>query len=457
MQLFSTDPNWINPGEEEGVRKLERAGRVLAHLAGMPFFLSNDGAYLKGLNAWLRSLPLSGVGARNSWVAYARDVLVWWRHLESRGLASVWEATKDDYLAYHAARTRGADVISPATWNRSNQALESLYTWGQEHDYVERPPFSYRRVRSGFGAEDRRVIATTKPLPTRPIRFLTKEEFDLWLRQGMRLAGPDVPTNGYSVRLYRAIVYLMVTTAVRKNEALALLRYEPGMPDVGGRILIPAHLRKRETVDISPALAAPVRKEIADYIKLERPESVERGRDAMWGIRTPLFAIRGDEPGTFHLPSSDEVRPSSRISRMDRARLVIVTKQGTPVEPGLLFLASTNGRPMYQGSAVDKRFQAARKRLKDAGNDLAVTPHDLRHTYAVHRLNQLVQAYAGKLEIDRGGDFLTDIAATEPLRMLQDELGHQSFRSVLKYLRPDASRLRFDWQIEPWDPAGDLS
>jgi len=96
---------------------------------GMPFVLDGDGSYCWELNRFLRELPGLSVHSRESWRAYARDVVTWGRFLSLRRGKGLWEATKEDVVAFHRVR-RVVDptaAVKKDTWNRSVAALDKLY------------------------------------------------------------------------------------------------------------------------------------------------------------------------------------------------------------------------------------------------------------------------------------------------------------------------------------------
>jgi hypothetical protein len=88
---------------------------------GMPFVLDSDGSYCWELNRFLRQLPGLSVRSRASWRAYALDVVTWARFLALRRGKGLWDAAKEDIVAFHRVRR----VVDPtasvrkATWNRS--------------------------------------------------------------------------------------------------------------------------------------------------------------------------------------------------------------------------------------------------------------------------------------------------------------------------------------------------
>jgi site-specific recombinase XerC len=100
-----------------------------------------------------------------------------------------------------------------------------------------------------------------------------------------------------------------------------------------------------------------------------------------------------------------------------------LTEQGTP-------MTSDNWEAI---------FAQASARCCRLGYELYVTPHMLRHTFAVHMLAQLIRTQIGVL-FERPADDLsrrTDAyrrLAGDPLRTLQKLLGHATITSTYIYL-----------------------
>src|SRR5208282_822927 len=120
----------------------------------VPIILRDGRIYNGDLDRFFLDLPLNGVRSRHSLRAYGYDVLVWARFLsEARGKI-IWEANRQDVLAYHRARRR-EDVeqrISASSWNRAVACLDRLYCWAAQEGLTGEIPFSRRAVwRQGHG------------------------------------------------------------------------------------------------------------------------------------------------------------------------------------------------------------------------------------------------------------------------------------------------------------------
>jgi integrase len=176
---------------------------------------------------------------------------------------------------------------------------------------------------------------------------------------------------------------------------------------------------------------------IDDYVGIERANAVarwrvrrgwERVRDPLrmleWQGRSVLIDTGGARPSRRRL---DAMRPG------ERARLVVLAPDGVPTEPAALWL--TDGGDPMRPTAWEAAFLRADARCRVRGIDLHVTPHMLRHTFAVHMLSLLIQAQvgAGIVGRDQLGAVYRRVIG-DPLQKLQRLLGHSSIASTYIYL-----------------------
>jgi site-specific recombinase XerD len=438
---------------------------------GMPFILDNCGGYDLDLNRFFRACPTMGVRSSNSLRAYARDLLVWMRFLsERRENKPIWQANREDVAAYHAARRRSAPVhrISAASWNRAVAALEKFYVWAVEEELIPASPFgsstTWRRVRGGRFAPVRTVRAREAGARRGDLRFVGLDHFlsfrDVGLR-GWQLDGcEDAAWSGRHGERNALFAELLVTTGLRLEEAASLLIVELPVAD---RIRpaprsfpfrLPASIakggRSREI-----RLPARLLHRLADYVAIERANALTNFRDVDSGS---IVVADGPTRGAIGLIDVTGQVRSVRLdvlSPTERRRLV--TPSGKPM---ILWLTEA-GRPMTS-PAWAAVFRRASTRCRTLGIDIDVTPHALRHTFAVHMLSMLIREQIGAVLADGAPDEPGSAAYRrmigDPLQKLQRLLGHASIASTYIYLDSlEESRALVEAAAERWGAAVDAS
>jgi len=422
---------------------------------GTPFILGDDGAYDLDLNRFFRECPGVGVRSPNSVRAYARDILTWMRFLhERRGDKSLWRADRQDLIAFHRARrlTSGPGQISASTWNRSVTALERFYGWAWEEGLVAATPFARgefapsplmptrharRRSRSFREAAARR----------HDMRFIDMARFILFRDVGLRAHFPngsvDAAWRGRTGERDALFAELLTATGMRLEEASSLLPAD--LPRHDDLLLGDA---RSCAVHLPPAICkggkgreirVPRRllRRIDDYMVIERANAVVRwrARRSWEGVRDPIGVVAWERRAA--VINGADLRPLRRrldVMRPDeRARLIVAGSDGVPIEPAALWLAD-NGQPM-RPAAWQASFLRADARCRLHGLDLHVTPHMLRHTFAVHMLSLLIRAQIGAVLAphDHHGAAYRRIIG-DPLQKLQRLLGHSSITSTYIYL-----------------------
>ena len=429
--------------------------RSVALVQGMPFLLSDSGAPLQAVNSWLRSLPSTGAGSPKTWRAYALDLQDWADFLGKRKHEPL-EADRDDLAAYHAERRLGdagsERVLGASSWNRKVTAIEGFYSWAVEEGLIPKAPFTYRYSRvvlsSGGTMGARKNLAKEKTGRAHAnIKWLSQEQLTTFLDVGMNGllpdGGEDPSFRGRNAARNRAFAELLSSTGMRVQEASHLLVSElPELPSKQTsfiRMSLPAPICKGGTgrwILIPPATL----RGLNSYQRMERANAAARGGYSP-SRALPFTELQSD---SVHLPTKTAL---SKLGVDQRERLV---QDG--VSP-LLFLQS-DGSPVTHWAQV---FESAVQRCRrwDAGFP-AVTPHTLRHTFAVHMLQFLIsqvarginrQASEGQAELAAGYWRLHD-----PLLTLRDLLGHASVATTQIYLSAiDATRWYANYSQEEED------
>ncbi|MFE7531454.1 tyrosine-type recombinase/integrase [Kitasatospora sp. NPDC057542] len=413
----------------------------------MPFLLDVDGSYDVELNRFFRSLPMLGCPAAQSWEGYARDLAIWGRFLRDHRGRSVWEADREDFDAFYAARRLSQPPfrVSAGTWNRSAAALEKFYSWAVERRLVPAAPFSYRQVRVP-GQRGGVLVAEVreKAAGGSAVKFLSMERYAVFRDVGLlgrRLDGSETP--GCRLRCgarNAAFAELLVTTGVRLEE--------------GGSLLLPEIVRLRPEPgarsarhDLAPlttkgdkgrAVRMPQRwlRRAADYIEVERALTLARVAARGGWSGGDWLEVRETGPlgGRLRMAVGWVPVRWADLAPAERMALMEVDAGGRRLGPLALWL-SERGTPMALNS-WEYAFARACERAAAAGVVVDCSPHTCRHTFAVHMLTQLVR---GQIAAMRSGE--PDLRMSvyrrvmgDPLAILQRLLGHSHITSTYIYL-----------------------
>lgn len=248
-----------------------------------------------------------------------------------------------------------------------------------------------------------------------------------------------------------AFTDLVYSTGLRVQEAGSLLLAE--LPAVGViEAKLPAAITKYSKARMWYA-APTVMRTISSYVKVARAAAVRRaireGRydaipDIIW-----VSSVRPARRGTFDVVCDDgEVRPLNSMEPVDRRRLFWL-RDGRP-EPMALWL-SERGTPFHHESWTDV-FEDASRRLWSAievtgaaeGDELTVTPHSLRFSFALAVAVQLHQRLDQAHGWDESVAYGDGSRYDEVFRTVKDLLGHRSVETTRNTYMPRVQRLRFD-------------
>ena len=463
MEIFFTDYHQLAtlPSDEQSLVESLRKAAVPDR---MPFVLASDGSYDLQLNRFLRELPHNGVRSWHSWKSYALDLLTWCRFLEEHRHTTIWKATRSDLIVYHQIR-RGvfpplsSDTVldhsitaplSAASWNRAVATLDKFYQWAHAEGYIQVLPFTYReatRMNRHQSATVQRNTALERAASHYDVKFLTMDAYlffrDVGLRGRLPNGEEDLTFCGRNGERNAVFAELLITTGLRLTEANSLVYPElPELREAGPKslpFLLASSTAKGEK---SRKVYIPIRilRQITSYCEIERTNAIASGKlrcaDEHWthpllvksATRRTWTIQVGEETTTVSVSRlAPHVRSSARQRRAD----------GTPDTPMSLWLTE-QGMPMKSDS-WEAIFAQASARCCRFGYDLYVTPHMLRHTFAVHMLASLIRAQIGAL-FERPPDDPSLRAdayrrlAGDPLRTLQKLLGHATITSTYIYL-----------------------
>lgn len=463
MEIFFTDYQQlaeISPNGHGFVEALRSAGVS----DQMPFILASDGSYDLQLNRFLRELPHNGVRSWHSWKSYALDLLTWCRFLQEQRNTTVWKATRADLVVYHQARRgglaplssdptldpQGSASISAASWNRTVAALDKFYQWAHTEGYIRTLPFTYREAHSFHGhhmVTGRRNTAFERAARHQETKFLTMDAYlffrDVGLRGRLPGGAEDATFCGRNGERNTTFAELLVTTGLRLTEANSLVL--PELPAL--REPIP----KSVPYIVAPSTAkgqkgrkiyVPTRivRQITSYSEIERANAIARGHQrgiyARWPH--PLRVVQASRrTWTVQRGKETTTLPVSRLTPQVRHSALLCRADGTVEAPMNLWLTE-HGTPMTSDN-WEAIFAQASARCSRLGYELYVTPHMLRHTFAVHMLAQLIRTQIGVLferppdDLSRRADAYRRLAG-DPLRTLQKLLGHATITSTYIYL-----------------------
>ncbi len=409
---------------------------------GMPFVIDDDGWYDLRLSAFLRSLPSTGARAASTWTAYGRDVVTWCRFLKEVRGRSAWDACTADFEAFYRARRLGdPPMVSSSTWDRGVTAISRLYRWALRERIVTESPVCTvtKSVRLSDGTIELREVPAGREGrgDDEVIRSVSLSQYRAFRQVGLRGLLPDgrrdARFRGANVARNVAFADLLLTTGMRVGEANATTAWElPSAVASGdGRasfVLSPA-ITKNETAR-KVFVSAPVLRAAWDYAQFERPGIVDAGTGR--GLYEDGWTV--GSASRRGLRTSGRPVPWAQAGPVLRASTL--TQADDRREPVALWL-TRDGRPMST-STWQEIFDAANRRCARLDVDVHVTPHMLRHTFAVETLSALVRVHLrraaeGQSPTERAQAAYAWLTG-DPIRRVQLLLGHRSEATTRRYL-----------------------
>ena len=421
----------------------------------IPIILRDGAVYDADLDRFFLDLPLNGLRSRHSLRAYGYDVVVWVRFLADARGRTVWQAERDDVAAFHRARRRddAGSRITAGSWNRAVASLEKLYRWAELEGLVATAPFTHRIVwRQGHDGRRARMASRNetyeRAAKRSDVRFITLEDYrafrDLGLR-GLTVAGAERlgarDRNGIRNALFAE---LLVTTGLRLEEASFLLASEiaalerRGAGDRQAWLNLPSGLTKGER---GRRILVPRRllQQLSAYLAVERASAVAKfAARSGWRLIDRPILVRRSAPGPALVLCDGGSVTIEALTPDERGRLVICDDDGAPQELAVLWLTEV-GQPVRPNS-WEAIFARAGQRCAAAGLPIHVSPHQLRHTFAVHMLAMLIQHRLRDAAAPAGGMEGYRQLLGDPLQQVQRLLGHASLATTYIYLDHIASR-----------------
>lgn len=417
---------------------------------GYPFVLDDDGTadgchhlnqYL--LDAWqqrgltldtmrkthLRFLTsfLRFIRARHAVVeaaAQSQDLDTWLGDLGEPKL-DLTDATRDDLLDYRDHRLKAG--IKSSTLNNELSALSGFYRYALDRSWIATDPVPR------WGTRKRNTLIA-RSREQRVEKFLTLPQSKHFLEAGLRGDRADQHRPAYPERDY-GYGLLLLTTGMRREEAGHLLDCEvqplEEMPSSGVDSF-------RRTGKYQVIRDVYITTELVNGLHLyrtaERPAIIAAAQPS---LRKKLRAGQllvvdsiGQRKGQPTVVIRGTTIPAVEFNIENRRRAVRIADDGT-IEPLALFL-SRRGLPPHI-DYWDHLFTDARQRVHDHGSALRppahvhVTPHTMRHTFAVHCLSELMRSAQGRA--------LDPYALVKnPVETVRQLLGHASIETTQKYI-----------------------
>lgn len=403
---------------------------------GMPLLLDDR---WRPLEPWTTYFRIVGATtARSTMRNYGYDALRFASFLNSRG-TDVLEATTEDIVAYRQSRLTSADrPVSSATWQREVVVIRGIYRLLVQTGQIQREPW----ITIG------RTSALSRPWRSEPdIRPLTQTQWAVFRDVG--LAGctaegeMDPSWRGKAPLRSKAGAQLAVSTGMRLAEFSTLLDAELPRPTGGGASILLeacAKYQKRRRVQVPPVTL----RAVDFYRQTERRSLVEASRDSLWSRRSELFLVDElDESAGIVRGRLDGKRSSWHLHLMPpHLRRIAVIERGRGLEAMGLFIGR-GGLPISL-RAWHATFAAASQRVLEiapdqmSGRRSRITPHDLRHTFAVVLLKSLTDVALARESERRAGNIgpatLSEHIAINPRLTVQRLLGHANPSTTMIYL-----------------------
>ncbi|ULP45554.1 tyrosine-type recombinase/integrase [Mycobacterium lentiflavum] len=395
---------------------------------GFPVVVDQDGFPVEEILGFFVARSYS---ARSTSAQYARVFARLCDFLEFRGARSLLDATQKDLSAYRVYRTQtAAQPISQYAFRVEATALRQFYSWAVESGRLRQSPVKK------FSKVGRDNLSTNRIRHSK-VRHVDGYLYDKWLEEaGCRSAGASVRSaRERNIAAFKTLV----STGLRIQELASLLTLDID----NGQLLKHAMVVEMESITkyeinrnaIIPNYALTA---IRKYRKLERPNVVLRHQRSLAGQLDGCFMVEYFDPGTRRVWGLWRGRRRQYLLHQVpvemRLKAVIVSADRI-VEPLCLFLSDSRGLGMtrsgWEGVFTATSEQLLRRYPADR-QVRKVTPHDLRHTFAINYLRAAHQARAKAQGQSTFGD---GPPLRDPLIDLQELLGHATSAQTLRYLR----------------------
>lgn len=401
---------------------------------GTPILLDSS---MRPMEPWCRFLRQYSISISEKTIrAYALDALRFARFLDDRGIR-VGDVTQDDLVAYRSLRQ--AAMVADSTWGRELVVIRALFQYLVETGVRTSVPWIQIGRRS--------VVHPRRARRELQVRALTHEQWLAFRNVGIGGQRPDGAVDasyrGRSTTRDTMAAELALTTGMRIQEWRTLLDVEL-QPDPGQGATVELHVAAKNQRRRTVYVPAPTVRMIELYRATERRRSVLRAQPTLHA-----GAHRGEAAVVREIDSAagkvtytfGGLEYRLRYAQIPIPHRRVLVRETDGMWEPLSLLLGPGGTPPSQRS-WHETFARANRRLRALADDLpgmpaAITPHDLRHSFAVIVLRSL-QTRAIEHETHTrtiGAGTISEHLVFNPLLTLQRLMGHASPATTMVYLR----------------------
>lgn len=398
---------------------------------GLPFIVDGDGSltgcdrlntYL--LTAWRqRAYALDSLRSFHAY--HLARLLRFVRQRRGGELVDLTATTTEDLTAYRDARQQEVQDTTLAT---EFGCFSSFFYYAAQIGWMVKDPIPR------WGRNNRNTLISHKQRERRA-RFLKAAQTKHFLEVGLRGDGYD--PGGAPAYPERDYVYglLLATTGLRREECALLLDAEVPVPETMGSesIQVFDRLGKKQVVR-SIYVTAQVAHATDLYRRTERHRVVQAAQRSLRAkIRDGSLLVVDDlieRRGKPYVAVGSQRIPLVLFTNKDRAKAVRVLDDGT-IDPLALFVSRSGlppGLERWNQLFADARERVRQSRHRDQPpRHVHVTPHTMRHSYAVRMLAALMKEGRQRAEDPY-------LLLANPVLTVKELLGHASVQTTMHYL-----------------------
>lgn len=393
-------------------------------------FLIDEGGSLKNLinvNAYLLEASRQQAYTQDWLLRHAQNLQRLLVFVRSRqGMVDLTATSREDLVAYKAHRRTS---VGAATWNTEFSSLSTFFQHAKASDWIEKDPTPR------WGRQERSTLLERVAVNHRE-NFMLPAQSRFFLEVGLRGDAPAPITlcPAYPERDY-TLGLILLATGMRRQEAGYLLNCEVPTAATLHPSGVTTVMRKGKGGKIRPVWFTTSLVDVIDlYRATDRTIIIKKAQKRLarkLAAGELLLVDRVQAAPTQRIIISGHARRLDLLGDDDRARAVLQHPDGT-LEP-LSLLLGEGGLPL-QPTTLSQIFQQGRTRSQGLVHKdqppahLVVTPHVMRHTFAVRMLSAL-------MEQGRSSDGNPYHLLSSPILVVQQLLGHSDPSTTQRYLR----------------------